>query len=72
MTFPDTDNKNVISDSDNDEADTDFVHKISVQNVKQPENTPAPTVNIPQSQGYAIQKTSPILIIVIIILVLVI
>lgn len=58
------------------EANNDSVHDAPVQNVKQPENisSPAPNLNVPQSQGYVIQKqkTNPVLIIVIIVLVLII
>lgn len=65
VTFPDTNNKTVIPDADN-EADIDLGQKTPVQEVKQPENIPAPPVNPPQSQGYVTQKTNPVLIIIIV------
>ena len=60
----------------NNEAAADSVHGTQIQDIKQPENTssPAPTFNVPQNQGYTVQKqkTNPVLIIVIIVLVLII
>lgn len=79
VTSPETNNKtNAQSESvtldTNNEANDDTVHDASVQNVKQPESisSSAPTLNVSPNQGYILQKqkTSPFLIIVIIVLVL--
>lgn len=81
VTSPYTNNeKSALSDSvtlgENNEANSEPVHNVQPQNIKQYENpqSPAPTLDVTPNQGYIIQKqkTSPVLIIVIIVLVLIV